>query len=330
MKRIVAVSVAHKNAKLRIRKLEDLRELRGLKVRPYLRGLIQGLNRRGYKIGDYYEIDFRQRRPNALNNAAAFGTPVAGDVIFCMSTTVVKAAADLFPATANPPIPIVGVVSAPGVETNGATPPVRLDQIANICGVSAKRSQTADTCFNNFYKTVPSLKEVKILHKTGYGPSEAAKTLVEGAAQPKGVTITPIAVTDAASVEAALDGLNERDPIWNPTVGIQVLPIDVCLAHAREIIDIAQGEKKLPTFFPVPDWVTSDVSSALGAYGVSQRTSGKLMAERVDAIWRNGDQVPTGTFVRWVDAPEAAFEVGGERCRGRGFEHRALPGIPTI
>ena len=302
--RIVAVAVAADNNQMTINSRRDLRDLRRVKVRPYLRGLVQGLDTRGFKLRKDYVIDFRQRKPNALNNAAAFGNPAAGDVIFCMSTTVVKAAADIGTFSVNP---IVGIVSEPGQETNTAG--TRFDQIANICGVSARRSQTAVDCFDRFLRTVPTLTEVKVLSKQGYGPSDRALAAITTTAGQKGITCTAVQITDAASLETALDALQVRDPDAQPaTIGVLVLPIDVCLGHAQEIIDLAQGEKKIPVFFPVPDWVKADASGALGAYGVPQRACGEMMAERVSVIWRNGNAVPGAPFVRWASAPDDSFQ----------------------
>src|SRR4029078_1598639 len=102
------------------------------KRRSCLSGVVQALRARGKKLPTDYTIEFRQRKPAAMNNAAAFGTPVGanGDVIFCLSPTVLKPATDLFPPTAVPPIPIVGIVSDYHVETNTAG--TRFDAIANV------------------------------------------------------------------------------------------------------------------------------------------------------------------------------------------------------
>ncbi len=327
--RIVAVAVASENKEMTINSRRDLRDLRRVKTRPYLRGLVQGLATRGFKLRKDYVIDFRQRRPNALGNAAAFGNPVAGDVIFCMSTTVVKGATDI---AALSTIPIVGVVSEPGTETNAAG--TRFDQIANICGVSARRIQTAVDCFDRFLKTVPTLTEVKVLAKQGYGPSDRAFAAVRTAAGQKGITCTEVPITDVASLENALDGLTARDPDGVPpaTVGVLVLPIDVCLGHAQEIIDIAQGEKKIPVFFPVPDFVKANASGALGAYGVSQQTCGEMMAERVSVIWRSGNAVPGSPFVRWVPAPDDTLQwvVSGAVADPDELNIPLSPNVPRI
>jgi hypothetical protein len=309
MNRVIAVAVAKDERQITIDHRRDLKELRRLKVRPYLRGLVQGLAACGKKLGPDYTIEFRQRRPGQMADAAAFSNPLAGDVVFCMSTTVVKAAADVFSPTAAPPvIPIVGVVSAPDAEKNTAG--TAFSAIANICGVNAKRTQNADKGFLNFLRAIPTLTEVKVLARkdTEYPPSDRALKDVTTAAGKKGIKCTPLQFSDVAGMETLLEGLNPRDPKVAPTIGVLVLPIDVCLGHAQEIIDLVQGEKKLPTFFPVPDWVRPNGSGAFGAFGVPQRVCGELMAERVNAIWRNGNAVPGGQFEKWVEVAPDAFQ----------------------
>jgi hypothetical protein len=308
MARIIAVAVANENREITIKTRRDLRELRRLKVRPYLRGLVQGLAARGKKLKADYTLEFRQRRPGAMNTAQAFGSPVAGDVVFCMSTTVVKAAADVFLPTAVPPIPIVGVVSEPTVETNGAG--TTFNNIANLCGISAKRTQRAGDCLERFLRAVPTLTEVKVLARNNneYPPSDRALQAVTTAGSQRGIRCPALQFSDVGQMETALDNLPTRDTDDPPTIGVLVLPIDMCLGHAQDIIDIVQGEKKLPLFFPVPDWVKADASGALGGYGVPQRACGELMAERVSVIWRSNNVVPPAPFVRWVDAPDDTFQ----------------------
>jgi hypothetical protein len=329
MDKILAVAIAAKDHELIINSQRDLKELRRAKVRPYLRGLVQNLRMRGKKLGTHYEIIFRQRENPGT--AGTFTVPADPTVILCMSTRVVSAAAAAFAPATNQPI--VGIVSEP--VTEGFDTPAN----TNICGVSARRVQTADACFERFYRTVPSLQEVKILVKTGYGPSNRALALVQAAAKKKFVATSTLDASTVANLETSLNGLAIRDPSVAPSIGVLVLPIDVCLGHAQDIIDLAQGEKRLPTFFPVTDWVKRDPSSALGGYGVPQRRCGELMAERVVAIWRNGNRVPPVTtgappvptgFVKWIEAADddLEFSVSGEAAEDLNIDLDAS--IPRV
>ena len=79
--------------------------------------------------------------------------------------------------------------------------------------------------------------------------------------------------------------ISKRDLKKPAETGVQVLPVDVCLGAAKLIIDTAQGQKNVPVFFPVTDFVAQ---GALGGYGVPQHTCGVLMADYVEQIlWQS-------------------------------------------
>lgn len=278
LKTILAVAVGPQKDVL-IRDESHLSE-----VRPYIRGLIAGLTKLGHRIGADYVIDYRERDQNDLGAAdtGAFAVNAGSQgnlIIFGMSTTVVQAA-----ASQTTGIPIVGTISEP--QADG------LDKWDHVCTVSGRRSQTAGDCCERFLDTVPSLKEVRALHKPGYGPSERALTLVEAAARARRVAVTAMTIASRQDIETKLSALPERDLNVPPDIGVQVLPVDVCLGAAPMIIELAQEKKKIPVFFPIPDWVKRELPSALGAYGIAQHTCGELCAATVDDIlWRQ--QHPT-------------------------------------
>src|SRR5262249_57670153 len=82
-------------------------------VRPYVRGLVEGL-KASYELGgsaaNGYEIRYRQRPdPNASGTFNVSG--LTDPIIFCMSTTVVTATQN-----ANVQTPVVAIVSDPDRE----------------------------------------------------------------------------------------------------------------------------------------------------------------------------------------------------------------------
>jgi ABC-type uncharacterized transport system substrate-binding protein len=246
-------------------------------VRHYVHGLIAGLAKKGHHIGADYEIDYKERLHSDMANGATSKALMKNeqspyDVIFAMSTNVVRAAKDTGHAT-----PIVGVVSDPKAEG--------FSRSKNITGISARRSQTAGQCFEYFLATVPSLKRVRVLHKPKYGPSERSLKLVKAAAKKRGVTVEVLAVNTHDDVAKKLKAMAKRDLSKPAEAGVQVLPVDVCLSAAQLIIDLAQGQKNVPVFFPVTDFVKN---GALGGYGVPQHTCGVLMADYVERIlWQS-------------------------------------------
>jgi ABC-type uncharacterized transport system substrate-binding protein len=291
MKRILAMAVGPKKDLL-------IRGRTGLGgVRPYIEGLIEGLAKLNRHVGADFEIDYRERELQELETkegaASAFkaNSGLQHGVIFGMSTTVVRAAQGVTKS-----IPILGIVSEPKAEG--------FSRGGNITGVSARRSQSAGGCFERFLATVPTLKAVRALHRPGYGPSDRALKLIKAAAKKRNVTVTPVPVKSRQDIEKKLSAMSKRDLKKPAEAGLLVLPVDLCLGAAPLIIELAHG-KNLPAFFPVPDWVKPKLPSALGAYGVSQRKCGELVAEYVDQIlWHN---VSPGTL-KVKEADDDAFE----------------------
>ena len=147
------------------------------KVRPYIRGLVDWLallsnNRKSpededglgtFKLGTgaaatQYQIDYKQRPRNQISTAFGNGY----DVIFCMSRTVVDAAAAQYPAGANAP-KIVGIVSDPFSANYGD----------NVSAVSATRPQLIARGAKRFKKKL-GLDKLFALTIPGYAPSDLA------------------------------------------------------------------------------------------------------------------------------------------------------------
>jgi ABC-type uncharacterized transport system substrate-binding protein len=333
MKTILAVAVGNRDADVTIDNPDDLSDLKRVRVRPYVRGLTQGLDALGYRLGKDYVITFRLRTDPTVGTPFTNPDPQGGPfIIFCMSTTIVKLA---HAAVVAQRTPIVGIVSAPGTETVGGG--AAFDTVDFMCGISAKRSQTADECFDCFYTAVPTLQKLYILTKSGYGPATRAANQVRAAAVAKGLQTGNIIdkdVATASNLDTFLRTQLEEVNSNRPTVGIQVLPVDFYLSRAQDIIKLAQDDKGVPTFFPVPDVVKPDGPSALGAHGVPQRRCGMLMAERVYRIWTNSppDTVPTqgASFQRWANAGNYEFEfvVSGAVAKDLGIKLNPL--IPKV
>ena len=290
-KRILAMAVGpERSATLRKKSVAG-------NVRPYIAGLISGLASHGKRIGQDYEIDYRERpkldgKKSDAIEAFKPSLTAPHDLIFGMSTTVVRAARL---ATKN--IPIVGVVSDNKAEGFGAA--------RNITGISARRSQSADQCLESFLATVPSLTRIFVLHKRGYGPSERALKLVKTVAKKHDVGVRVVAVRTRADVARKLPKLPKQKSKTPPTDGLFVLPIDMCLGWTGRIVELSQGRKGIPAFFPITDCVSGKASSALGGRGVPQTHCGALMADYVHRIlWRGAKPAS----LKIAQAGDDAFE----------------------
>jgi hypothetical protein len=287
-------------------------------VRPYIRGLVEGLGPT-YVLGgsgaNGYEIRYRQRPdPNASGTFDVGG--LNEPIFFCMSTTVVTATQN-----ANVQKPVVAVVSDPdreGVRQQGDD--------ALICGVQGLRDFTAGECFLRFLQTVPSLTEVIVLNKPGYNPSVSALGRINRVHAP-GVRVTPKNYSSLDSLKTAADDLPARLNSDPATVGALVLPVDIALGAATKELIPRFSEKKLPNFFPITDYVTIALPSALGGYGASQFDCGKLMARQVDHIWRNNNTIPPPAD-RWIIAPNMTWVASREAASDMGVT--LGPNVPHV
>lgn len=298
MKKILAVAVGTERDR-------SIRARGGVNdVRPYIEGLVDGLAQRGHQLGTDYEIDYRERPHLDFKRGLGVEIFTTGDhdLIFAMSTTV----AHLAQSAAEGTMPIVSVVSDPKAE--------HLNRKRNLTGISARRSQTADQCFERFLATVPTLKRVFVMNKPGYGPSDRAMKLVKAVAKKRGVTITSLSIKDFQTIERKIAALPKRDPAKPAVTGLFVLPIDACIAWGRQIIDTVQVGKNIPTFFPITDFVTPNSSSALGAHGVPQRKCGELMSDYVDQILWQGKN-PASLRVAMADDDMFEWVISGAAAK---------------
>jgi ABC-type uncharacterized transport system substrate-binding protein len=286
----------------------------GPPMRQYINGLVRGMqttwnwtlsNAPGQTnfFINYWEIT-EATLSTAQGQAQVFG----GDVIFAMSSTVVRYAQQYnnTPAMAANPIGIVGVVSDPQQENFYNDP--------HICGFSAQRHQAAARVFRKFVESVsPNLTTVVLLHKAKYNPSqEALKHITDEGANSPRVNLVPLSVNTPADITRALHNL----PIQPQLTGVLVLPVDMFFAKGDDIFTLVQHTgigntltQYMPTFFFAPDWVrntsglTPDAAaaaSAFGAYGVPQETCGFKMADMVYLVLTTA--IPANPASRWTHA----------------------------
>jgi hypothetical protein len=249
-------------------------------VRRYVNGLINGLNEKKYRIGETYDIHYRQWKASELPKLfhayrADHPDPSA---IFCMSTRVVD---DAVAAYRDTKVPIVGVVSDFGAYKD-----------VNVCGFSAQRYQNALSGYQNFITTVPSLSRIQVLTDSKYPPCVKALNAIK-AGFPEGADYMPseVDVCEEKNIETQLNNAGIK-----PGDGLFVLPLDRCFGDADAILAWA-ADHSVPTFWPVTDWVKSTAwPCALGGYGVSQELCGYRMAGKLAEIWSRDGALPDQRF----------------------------------
>jgi putative ABC transport system substrate-binding protein len=271
MKKILAVAVDSTRTK-------SCSVVRGLiktdrvkEARPYVAGLIAGLERLGHKRGIDFDIDYVTCEPASLKKGVKDAIDEdKPDAIFAMSTSTLKAA---MAATKDIPIvfPSISDPVEDGVVKSCAAPG------KNATGIRAMRRQTTDDCLELFKATVPSLRTVYALHKPNYGPATRALASLKRAAKRAGVKLVPALVKSHKEIAAKVSALTQTGGAGKPELGLLVLADDLVLSAWRGISELAQ-EKRLPTFFPVTDWVRSGAPSALAGFGVPQASCGEQAA----------------------------------------------------
>jgi hypothetical protein len=256
-------------------------------LRPYIRGLIEWLRNQNappelddtppaiFRIGTNYKIVYRERAVGNLASAFQDALTLPADLLFCMSTSVAKAAETFTQANA-PTMPVVAIVSDPFGERFPA----------NFCGVSASRDRLVKSCLKKFKKLSPNMNEVFVLHREGYLPSDRAM----GWLGRKKVKPVPISDNDS---DAEMERLI-RATVGPADRGLLVLPADRFFGAAS---DITQWTGNMRTFWSTPDFP----ASSFGGFGFPQELCGRFMAERVATIWTSQDAgQPPMPDPRWV------------------------------
>ena len=297
--RILAVAVGPEKNVL----IDAMSRARLGEVRPYIKGLVDGLEELNRQLGCDFNIDYRERPQTFLEKPETAKSAFDPDpnLIFAMSTTVLRAGLD-----ASTSVPIVYASVSDLIED-------KITLRRNAAGVNAKRTQSAGECLARFVATVPTLRTVHYLFKKDYGPGERALDLVKQAAATLKVDIHEVAVSSHQDIAENLLRLAGRALVDSAQAGVLVGPVDTCLSAVPVIIEIAQRVENLPVFLPVGDWVRPELPSALGAFGVSQHTCGRLAARHVDSmLWPVGGS-PVGEVTtasasdfEWVVSSAAA------------------------
>jgi len=259
-------------------------------IRNYINGLITYLGDPDagttYNIGPQYSVDYYECYEGDvdLGQMAAHhpdGTNApAPDVIFCMSTPIVRAARAYTSPMANP-TPVVGVFSnAPG--ENFDQPPY------NICGVNADRHNHGWNYFNRLDQNYPQLGHIYVLHRVGNTASKAALALIaaHGPAKFKQLNVATYPGQDIVSLVKTVPAGS----------GLLVLPVDLFFGAADHIhANVASG---VPVFWPARDFA----KKANLHHGVSQLKCGKEMAKLVQYIFDNNGQLPGTPAARFPPA----------------------------
>ena len=244
-------------------------------------------------LGTDYVIDYREC-PAADLKKNVFTNQLQADYILCFSTTVVSAAAQVYPQTSN--TQIIGIVSHPEEYF--------FQNQGNVCGASPERSDDAQKAYENLLNTVsPALDQATVLHDQNYPPSIDSLNNIQRVHGPPVVPVTP------ANIQAAINNA-EGSPVL-------FLPVDWMFGLAPTIIGWASNLNVLDFWF-VTDWVVpSPNQSAFGGYGVSQQTSGVYLGQQFAALFKGQNPSPKWKHVQQNDRTWSASQT---RATNAGVE----------
>jgi hypothetical protein len=283
-------------------------------VRPYIKGLIQRLDIRGYEIGPHYVIDYRESPASGLDAIFPDVLPASPpEAVLCMSKTVLDKVSG---KSGWNPVPLAGIVSVP------------LNK-PNVCGIDGQRQQIGHDYYDKLLAAIPSLQSsaanrVHVLNVPGYPPSDEALRLINQGSRPVTVNSVPVANPTDANIIGAINGITAPGALL-------VLPVDTFFGSAPTIITTARA-KSLPDFWPVTDWVrhsNSPTKSAVGGYGVPQALCGEMLADRIAFVWTNGS-MPNPAFVKVNTKDDVVWAVSDAAATDAGVSTATVSGLRNL
>lgn len=311
VKTILAVAIANTATS---RTISDSRPASLAGVRPYITGLIQRLDIRGYEIGPHYVIAYRESPAAGLDAIFPAVLPAnPPDAVLCMSKTVLDKVSN---TAAWDTVKIAGIVSVP------------LNR-PNICGIDGQRQQIGRDYYDKLLAALPSLPQsaanrVHVLHVPGYPPSDESLRLINQGPRPVPVNVVSVANPTDANIIAAINAITAPGALL-------VLPVDTFFGSATAIIATARA-KSLPDFWPVTDWVrhsNNPTKSAVGGYGVPQVLCGELLADRIAHVWTNGS-MPNPAFIKVNTRDDVVWAVSDAAATEAGVSTANIPGLRNM
>ncbi len=293
-KTILAVTIGEYQALDQVKNKGQLKKLRQI-----IQSLVAHLESADYGghtfNGDFTLWHLQDYQATLQKNTGDAIKRISPYLIFTISSRAAVAARDARKAQGQPQLPIIfTVVSLPTLPQNGSAPLIDPgtglgDQIA---GVSSSLVQDV----LNFRDIVKGFRDLAgrpwqayYLGQDAYPSTKSARKLIRDNPDPQvPVENKELPVGDKADIERAIGELLQVTPDGRRTC-VLVAPSDVVYANRETVISVAQGERKIPTFFQQLECVdpnTPDVTaSAVAALGLSADTIGSAAAALVDQVF---------------------------------------------
>ena len=311
------------------------------KLRPLIQRLVHHLksaHRRQLDTG--YALDYLQGMPDGDLTRRIEGYLRASppDVIVTISTRAAMAAKAAREAAGRKDLPLVfTVVSHPERPQYGSLIDPVTQKGDQITGVSTSLVQNV-VAFRNTVKFFQcadgTALEAHSISHPGYVSSHVARqtlTTEQDAEIP--LHLHDLPRNDAPAITESIRSL----PGPKGRSCLLVTPSDVMFAFRSKVIEVAQGEKGMPTFFQQPECVqdTGDERvSAVAAYGLTPDTIGRQAAKLVHKVLQDPQAASRLSAVRprnfelWVNEVVAKKLGIGLTAAGRAKASRVFPSSP--
>ena len=236
-------------------------------------GFTQGLRELGYIEGKHAVIEYRfaDNDPARLPGLANDLVQAKVDLILASGAQAIHAA-----QRATKTIPIVMDLSGGDPVNDGFVASLARPG-ANITGPSVMTNDIGPKRLQMLAEIVPRLARLAVLFNPASTSSSAGLALVQAAATQLRITVVPVEMRSAQSLEAAFAQI-KRDKAQ----ALMVLPNALLNAHAREIAALA-GRHQLPSIGALGEYAEA---GGMLSYSTNFRDSFKRAAVYVDKIFK--------------------------------------------
>lgn len=239
----------------------------------FIGGFTQGLRELGYVEGKHVVIDYRFADDDAARLPGLANELVQARVDLILASGV-QAIQAVQKATITIPI-VMGLSGGDPVKDGFVTSLARPG--ANITGPSVMMNDLSAKRLQMLTEIVPRLTRVAVLLNPASTSSTAGLALVQAAAPQLRVTLLPVEMRSAQSLEPAFAQM-KRDKAQ----ALMVIPNALLNGHAREIANLA-ARQRLPSVGALREYVQA---GGLLSYGPSFRDSFKRAAVYADKIFK--------------------------------------------
>jgi ABC-type uncharacterized transport system substrate-binding protein len=263
-------------------------------LRPLIQRLVHHLaSAHGRRLGAAYALDYLQGMPDGdlARRIEHYIRASSPDVIVTISTRAALAAKAAREAAGRKDLPLVfTVVSHPERDEYGPLIDPATQKGDQITGVSTSLVQNV-VAFRNimqYFKCAGGAAPVghSISHPEYVSSRVARQTLTTEQDANIPLHLHDLPRNDAHAITESIRSL----PAPEGRSCLLVTPSDVMFAYRSKVIEVAQGEKGMPTFFQQPECVqdTADERvSAVAAYGLTPDTIGREAAKLVHKVLRD-------------------------------------------